>query len=626
MLITEPPGNPWALDNTRVLVVDDQVEIHDDFNEMLPSDPTPHASDRLAATFDLSDTSPDLSLPRFELLHAASGEEACRLVREQHEQHEPIAVAYVDIRMPPGIDGVETVSRVREIDDGIEVVLMTAYSNRPLPAIIGDRELLHKLLYVRKPFTREEIQQITLSLLKKWHVERGLADSRQTLAENHRRLEAVLDSTGDAIAMYNPDGRLVFANQSYEDLLAEPADTLRELRRELALARFKESTAALTAERMPTGGAVVEHIAGEYDGPLFYRSMYTVRYAAAGEKIGDLVVYRDLSQETRIESMTAEVETLRAALETQYSFAGIIGTSRPMQVMCATMKQVADTDISVLVHGESGTGKEMVAKALHFNSRRRKHPFLAINCAALPETLVESELFGHERGAFTGATQQRAGYFEQASGGTLLLDEIGDMSLELQAKLLRVLQEREIRRLGGNRTIKVDVRVVAATNRNLDQAIRDRTFREDLYYRLAEVKVQVPPLRERREDIPLLAVHFLEKHASRANKSVPALSTGASALLSRYSWPGNVRELENAIAGSLARETTNVLRTASLPPEIVPAGTVPSVPPTGTLADIERRAIEDTVERCGQNMTVAARVLGIGRATLYRKLNSYRSK
>ena len=425
--------------------------------------------------------------------------------------------------------------------------------------------------------------------------------------------------------MYDRDGQLVFANRSYEDLIAESADTLRELRREPALARFKESSTALSAAQMPTGGAVVEP-AGGLDGPLFYRSTHAVRYDAAGEKIGDLVVYRDLSRETRIERMTAEVETLRAALETQYSFEGIIGTSRPLRSMCETMKQVADTDISVLVHGESGTGKELVAKALHFNSRRRKRPFLAINCAALPEPLVESELFGHERGAFTGATQQRAGYFEQASGGTLLLDEIGDMSLALQAKLLRVLQEREIRRLGGNRTISVDVRVIAATNRDLDQAMRDRTFREDLYYRLAEVVIPVPSLRERREDIPLLAVHFLEKHAARANRSVPALSAGASALLSRYSWPGNVRELENVIAGGLARETTDVLRPVSLPPEIVPADAEVPIPLTGTLADIERRAIEDTVERCGRNMTQAAQILGIGRATLYRKLNSYRNE
>ena len=227
-----------------------------------------------------------------------------------------------------------------------------------------------------------------------------------------------------------------------------------------------------------------------------------------------------------------------------------------------------------------------------------------------------------------GPPSSGRGYFEQASGGTLLLDEIGDMSLTLQARLLRVLQEREVRRLGGNRTIPVDVRVIAATNRDLEAAMRERTFREDLYYRLAEVLIEVPPLRERREDILLLATHFLEKHAGRANKSVQGLSAGASALLSRYSWPGNVRELENAIAGGLARETSDVLQAASLPPEILPDDAAPpGAPGDGcTLADIERRAISDAVESVGRNLTQAAQLLGISRATLHRKLKRYRGE
>ena len=628
------------MSNRRVLIVDDQTEIHDDFREMLSSLQAAQASDELAATFvarpgdSVDSTSFSFPGSELELLHAASGEEAFEIVQQGHDLGEPVALAYVDVRMPPRIDGVETVSRLRTVDPDIEVVMMTAYSDMPLPAIVGDPRLWHKLLYIRKPFIREEIQQLTMSLLKKWQVEHSLAASHRRLAESHQRLQAVLDATGDAIAMYDGDDRLVFANRSYEKLLDEPADTLRALPRSDALARFRESSTSQmsTANGLPGGGAVVEPAGSagstDQDAPLFYRAMHTVRDTAE-KNIGEILVYRDLSRETRIERISCEVERLRAALETTYSFDGIVGTSRRLRSMCEAIKQVLDADITVLVRGETGTGKELVAKALHFNSRRRKQPFLAINCAALPETLVESELFGHERGAFSGATRQRAGCFEQASGGTLLLDEIGDMTLTLQAKLLRVLQEREIRRLGGNRVIPVDVRVIAATNRNLNAAIRERTFREDLFYRLAEVLIEVPPLRERREDIPLLAKHFLEKHASRVNKSVRGLSAGASTLLVRHSWPGNVRELENVICGALVRETSDMLQAASLPAEqFVPAAAAPAPAPLNgcTLADIERRAIADAIESTGGNLTRAARLLGISRATLHRKLKRDRGE
>ncbi len=622
--------------NSRVLVVDDQEQIHDDFREMLLPRRTTAASDDLVAAFMDPPSRPSRAwLPPLDLRHARTGEEGCAAVRQAHERNEPIAVAFVDVRMPPGIDGVEAVRRMRGVDRDLEVVIMTAYSDKPLSAIIGDVDLLHKLLYIRKPFAREEVQQISLSLVKKWNLERQLAEGRRQLTDSHRRLEAVLDATGDAIAMYDRTERLVFANRWYEALLDLPPDELRELSLSAAAGRFRECSPEFRVpNRLTSAGSsarsrVVEPHPPRTGAPgaaLFHQFTQPVS-DGGGERMGDLVVYRDVSGELEIERMRAEVGRLRSELETTYAFDGIIGSSPGMRRVSELMRRVVDSDVSVLVTGESGTGKELVARALHFNGPRSKGPFVAVNCASVPETLIETEMFGHERGAFSGATAQRLGCFEQADGGTLLLDEIGDMPLVLQAKLLRVLQEREIRRVGGRTTIPVDVRVVASTHRDLEAAMREGAFREDLFYRLAVFPVEVPPLRMRREDIPLLAEHFRKKHADRLGVSVRAISAAAIALLARHDWPGNVRELENVICRSLVMETSDVLQAATLPPELGPPAATPgapAAPPTaGTLADLERQAIAEAVQQSGNNLTRAASALGIDRTTLHRKLKKH---
>jgi len=623
--------------NSSVLIVDDQEQIHDDFREMLLPQRTTAASDDLVAAFmDPPDRSSGPAFPPFDLRHARTGDEGYAVVEEAHERGEPIAVAFVDVRMPPGIDGVEAVRRMRSVDRNLEVVLMTAYSDKPLSAIIGDVDLLHKLLYIRKPFAREEVQQISLSLVKKWNLERDLAEGRRQLTNSHRRLEAVLDATGDAIAMYDRTERLVFANRWYEALFDLPPDELRELSSSSAAGRFREWSAELRAPHRTAAlgpGArsrVVEphpsRAPAEGGKTLFYQFTQPVS-DNGGERMGDLVVYRDVSRELEIERMKAEVGRLRSELETTYAFSGIIGSSPGMRRVGELLRRVVDSDVSVLVTGESGTGKELVAKALHFNGPRRKGPFVAVNCASVPETLIETEMFGHERGAFSGATAQRIGCFEQADGGTLLLDEIGDMPVVLQAKLLRVLQEREIRRVGGRTTIPVDVRVVASTHRDLEAAMREGAFREDLYYRLAVFPIDVPPLRTRQEDIPLMAEHFRKKHADRLGVPVRAISPAAVALLARHDWPGNVRELENVVCRGLVMETSDVLQAATLPPELGPPAARPGAPgapqTVGTLADLERQAIADAVERSGRNLTRAASALGIDRTTLHRKLKRH---
>ena len=616
----------------RVLIVDDQKEIHDDFVEMLSPRFVKTETDDLATSF----VSPDDKdfLPEFELLHAVSGEEACEVIKAGKESNRPIAVAFVDIRMPPGIDGPETIRRVREFDRDIEIVIMTAYTDKSLPEIVEDMELLHKVLYIRKPFAREEIQQIALSLVGKWNIEQELAKQRRQLTISHQRLEAVLDATGDAMAMYDVSGKLVFANRRYEKVVDLAKSELKGLSPKAFWARFNEKFRKPDLSDLEgrflmdgKGKLLKKNVGGQMSGArLFYRSVAPVQ-DNQGDVIGDLYVYRDVSKEIEVERMKAEVLRLRSELETTYSFAGMVGSSAPMEQVYGLVRQAAESDVTVLIRGESGTGKELVARSFHFNSLRKKGPFLAINCAAIPESLVESELFGHEQGAFTGAVKQRVGIFERAEGGTVFLDEIGDMPLKLQAKLLRVLQEREIQRVGGTTPIPVDIRLIAATNKNPEAEVKAGAFREDLFYRLAVFPIVIPPLRERREDIPLLAKHFLKKYTDRTNKSISGISTASLRLLLQYHWPGNVRELENAIERAVLLETTDMLQVNNLPPQLSPI--VPSrrdrPAPTAVLplVEVERQAVVHALEVSANNVTEAARSLGLGRATLYRKLKKY---
>jgi DNA-binding NtrC family response regulator len=326
-------------------------------------------------------------------------------------------------------------------------------------------------------------------------------------------------------------------------------------------------------------------------------------------------------------ALEREVLYLRSTI--LQGFGAMIGRHAEMARIYQLIAQIAPTPATVLITGESGTGKELVARAIHSQSPRREQPFVAVNVAALPDTLVESELFGHEKGAFTGATAKKPGKFELAHGGTLFLDEIGALRLDLQAKLLRALQQREIERLGGCRGVPVDVRVIAATNANLRQAVRERAFREDLYYRLNVVPVAVPPLRERREDIPLLVDHFVARYAREFNRDVRSVSAGGLEVLMRYDWPGNVRELENIIQRSVVLAGGPVIQLQDLPldlamPEAGPrlAGDT-GLPLRDAREQFERQYVLRVLERVGWNQSRAARLLGLHRNTLLVKLAAW---
>jgi two-component system response regulator PilR (NtrC family) len=313
---------------------------------------------------------------------------------------------------------------------------------------------------------------------------------------------------------------------------------------------------------------------------------------------------------------------LRRALQTTHQFSNIIGRSPAMQAVFQLIETIAPTISTVLVTGESGTGKELVARAIHFNSPRRDHPFVAVNCGALPETLLESELFGHVRGAFTGAETNKKGLLEVAEKGTVFLDEIGEMSPMMQVKLLRFLQDRRFRRVGGTEEIEADIRVIAATNRDLARLVAEGRFRDDLFYRINVIPVRLPPLRERVEDIPLLAEHFLQKYAAQMGRSIAGISPAAMRCLRTYRWPGNIRELENAIERAVALETAGTIQPASLP-EHVQAGVAPAAerPPLELPEEgfdlerhveaIEREYIAEALRRAGGVKTRAADLLGM---------------
>ncbi len=338
-----------------------------------------------------------------------------------------------------------------------------------------------------------------------------------------------------------------------------------------------------------------------------------------------------------IRILTKEVSRLKNQLRTKYDYQNIIGHSAPMIEIYKALDRIIDSDVTVVIQGESGTGKELLARAIHYNGARRDKPFIAVNCAAIPESLLESELFGHEKGSFTGATAKRIGKFEQAHNGTIFLDEIGEMSKATQSKILRVLQEKRFERVGGTQSVSVDVRVISATNKNLEEEVKKGNFREDLFYRISVYPITLPPLRERKDDIPELVGYFLEKFNKKLRKKVKSVSDRALEYLINYHWPGNVRELENVMERSILNCTGNTLLPEHLPITLVAydnrsfgdsmrvdfhraialARDIPS------WEEVEREICRLALKLSNSNISVAASRLGIGRTTLYRKLKKY---
>jgi Nif-specific regulatory protein len=368
-------------------------------------------------------------------------------------------------------------------------------------------------------------------------------------------------------------------------------------------------------------------VAGAVSADLKFPGMEALRKAGQILTIVAGIIANDVSARLRArrerEILEDENRRLKDELREHFSVGNIIGKSHGMREVLKKIAQVSQSDATVLIRGETGTGKEMAAAAVHYSSNRKNGPFIKVNCSALSEALLESELFGHEKGSFTGAVQRRAGRLEEAAGGTLFLDEIGDFSPRVQVKLLRVIQEREFERVGGNRPLKMDVRLITATHKNLEDAVRDGAFRLDLYYRINVFPIFLPPLRERRDDILLLANHFVEKHSKRCGRTINRISTPAINMLMAYHWPGNVRELENCVEHAVLVSNGDVIYGHDLPPTLQ----MPRQSPGGAgqtlrnaIETLERDMITDALKRGGGRVTAAAAELGIGSRMLRYKL------
>ena len=440
-----------------------------------------------------------------------------------------------------------------------------------------------------------------------------------------RNLEAVLDAVGDGILAVDDRLRITHFNRAAEEITGFSRDealamSCLEIFRQILFG--KECLVCKAVEKEEYVRLGEREIVRKDDRRRLVLVTTTPMVEPGGRRAGLVVVFRDIQ----------ELRELAEQAKGRASFAGLIGKNHRMRQMHRLIEQVADSTASVLIEGESGTGKELVARAIHHKSPRANKPFVAVSCAALAESLLESELFGHVKGAFTGAIANKIGRFELADGGTIFLDEIGDISPAIQVKLLRVLQDHTVERVGGSQPRAVDVRIIAATNRDLRQLIAEGRFREDLYYRLKVVPIPLPPLRERADDIPLLVAHFVERFRRETGKPITGVTPDATSALLEYAWPGNVRELENAIEHAFVRCTGTEIALAHLPREVRSATGEVVAPeaiaasassPPNPLEAAEREALIHALQKAGGNQTAVAQALGLARNTLWRKLKRY---
>lgn len=427
--------------------------------------------------------------------------------------------------------------------------------------------------------------------------------------------DVILDSINDGVFTVDVDWRITSFNRAAEQITGVPREeAIGRLCSDVCRASICETACALR-QTLSTGKPIINRMLYIVNaaGDRIPISISTAVFKDSdGKVIGGVETFRDLSL----------VEDLRKELESRYTFADIVGRSASMQQIFQTLPQIAESESSVLIEGASGTGKELFARAIHTLSSRRDKPFVALNCGALPDTLLESELFGYKQGAFTDARGEKPGRFALADQGTLFLDEIGDISQAMQVRLLRVLQERVYEPLGAVESVKADVRIITATNQSLAKLVKKGVFREDLYYRIHVVHISLPKLQERREDIPLLIDHFIAKFNHLQGKDIAGVSEGVMARLMEYEFPGNARELENIIEHAFVLCSGGLIRTAHLPSYLRDSITDTSSPQIDgmTLEAMERFLIADTIRRHGGNRTKAARQLGIDPSTLFRKV------
>jgi PAS domain S-box len=502
----------------------------------------------------------------------------------------------MDVRLDGPMDGVEAAQRIRD-DHPLPVVFVTAYS---------DDETLQRATgttpfgYVVKPFNEREIYAAVEVALQTHALQRRVKRA-------HEDLRQLLNGLRQGTALIDAEGRLRFLN--------DPAARLLDTSPEAA-------TGTLWTHLLPVDDETLEALRARMDDTPGDEEPVSAALSPSDDTSYRVEIEvrpdpRDDARHILVFYDVTEVHELRRMLDDQSRFHDLVGTSAPMEDAYEQIQSVAEVKTTVLIQGETGTGKELAARAIHDESPRADGPFVTVNCAALNPDLAGSRLFGHRKGAFTGATEDRAGYFEAADGGTLFLDEIGDVPLDVQRQLLRALEEEAVTRLGETEARPVDVRIVAATHRSLDEEVEADRFRQDLLYRIRIARVTLPPLRERRSDLPLLVRTFRREIRAETGADVDRVGDDALRRLLEYDWPGNVRELRNALEAALIRSSGDVLRAEDLPPEIQEAS------PSASSADEGAERIRAALDQTDGNRTKAAELLGISRATLYRRLNEY---
>lgn len=526
---------------------------------------------------------------------------------------EDFDVVVTDIVLP-GKTGVDLLHAVRERELGIPVIIITG---EPTVETASEAVRLGAFDYLAKPVTGKDLKRVVR--LGAHH--KVLSDERDAYArgvnELRRELETVFQSLTEGIITVDENMRVHQVNHAAEEMLGVTQQEMAERPFNAVTIEHLSRVGEALEETIRTGDVFTDQRVELTLGP---RNHKVITFNTAplidsdSRRTGAVLTLRDLTRLTQLESQLQDASQYRH----------MVGRSPKMREVFALVRSVADTDSTVLLWGESGTGKELVAEALHQESARAKGAFIKVNCVALSEDILESELFGHVKGAFTGAVRDRVGRFEAAAGGTIFLDEIGDISPRLQLRLLRVLQEREFERVGDTTPIHVDVRIVAASNQNLYEKIRQGVFREDLYYRLNVVRIELPPLRERRDDIVALAEHFCRRFNQKFNKEITGFAPETLERLYVYDWPGNIRELENSIERAFVVCSEDVILPKHLPSEIS-AGAPSSTKISSALdtKDLERKRIVDVLERTDWNVAKSARTLGIARNTLYQKMRSF---
>ena len=597
----------------------------------------------------------------YQVFTAKSGEEGLKIFEQEMP---PIVIT--DIKMP-GMDGIEVLKRVKEINPEAEVIIITGYGNMNsaiealkldasdfLPKPVKDEALLVALkraqekLELRiklKKYTHnledlvrertKELQRAQEQIKTFYEVSRYISENtslKETIDFVLKKIKEMVNYDYALPLIFNSkkdnfiniegyDSPNILGNwtQAYSIAsMTEPMDMERWRSKRLplteALKKFSYIASIPIVKEKEVMGSI---ILASYDSSSFSAQNMRFIYLMLSQTSG--VIRRIILQDEQLERLHNQIKMLSG-------YGDIIGKDPKMQRIYQLILDIAPSNATVLIQGESGTGKELVARAIHMNSPRKDKPFVVVNCSAYPQTLIESELFGYEKGAFTGATQRKLGRFEIAHEGTIFLDEVSEIPLPSQVKILRFLQFQEFERLGGTETIKVNVRVIAATNKDLGEEVKKGNFREDLYYRLNVIPINLPPLRERKGDIPLLVEYFLKRLSTQSGKGIKELSPGAMQSLINYNWPGNVRELENVLEYAFVLTKGKIIEAKALPPALRSSGIIWSKDKIASLEDNEKKFLIEMLNEFNWNKLQVAKRLGISRSTLYAKLKKYNLK